>query len=331
MAVKQFAPVRVTNPLSDMHMVYLHPNQPFVLELSSWMGVQYVDWDSDFFKQVTNYTDNEGTRCFLFEPTCDLTEWSKYSNTYLGEVTLISNEICTTLCVVLLSKNPFVLTLLNPTSCEIKVQPHQIIEFVFWGDQAESIIDARSISSGHLGMVYKEKGQEVTYPTDTLLPDAMTEVGDFVVRQRNSKQKEHHFWYQLPDDAICKANGLPNAIYHGGKITFGSDLKRSIDISLSVKKREPKKPRTQSSTTTIITPTKQQVFQYSQKYTYYQKDYWREPNVADVEINYKGQETLADGCRVIDFNELETYVKEERGTLGYYHGRISYDYRDMYD
>jgi hypothetical protein len=279
------------------------------------MGVQHVDWESEYFKLEVNYADHDGTQHFVFEPITDLTNWTKYSNTYLGEVTLISKEIYTTLCVILLSENPYVLTLINPTTCDIKVQPHQILEFIFWGTHADAAAQSRSITSGHLGLTYKEQGNEEIAPSHCLT-DITVETGDFIVHPRNTEQYEWHYWYRLPDELICTANGLPNAIYHGGKINFGSDLKRSIDISLSVKKREPKKPREQQIIIVPGTcgyPTSQTKLPKltKQNYQYVQKQ-WHEPTVAEVNIHYKGNESLTNGCYVIDLGELKGYIKEEQ-------------------
>jgi hypothetical protein len=278
------------------------------------MGVEHVDWDSEFFKMGPTYADHDSTQYFIFEPTLDLSNWTKYSNTYLGEVVLIAKEVYTTLCVILLSENPYVLTLINPTTCDIKVQPHQILEFVFWGIHAEAATTSRNITSGHLGLTYKEQGNEEITPCN-VIPNITIETGDFIVRQRNTEQREWHYWYRLADETICLANGLPNATYHGGKISFGSDLKRSIDISLSIKKREPKNPHERQIITpdTYGTPTSQTKIPKLVKQNYkYVQHQWHEPTVAEVDISYKGETTLTSGCHVIDLDELKGYIKDEQ-------------------
>ena len=304
--IKRYAPVRVTNPLSDLHMVYLHANQGFTVEASAWMAIEDMDFTSDYFKLANESIESDGSRCWDFEITQDLSVWSQCSNTYLGEVQLITKDTISTLCVVLLSENPAVFTLINPKNCEIKVAPHQIIEFVFYGPQADDFVRNRSMTSGGLGLIYTEKGNETIAVNSDLVHDLLPSVS-LIIRPRNDQFTEHHYWYGLDQNALQRVHSFTNAVYYAGKIGFGQKNEITILVNLNVKKREPKKEKT----TSLVIP------QCHKSSKIISGSSWREPSICDVSIALKGSSSLHDGCKVIDLPELKKFIQTTNSKIVY--------------
>ena len=98
---KKYHPVRVVNPLSDNHLVHLHPNQGFMVLVSSWVGLVDIDYNSEFFTLADEEQLRDGTKIFHFSQKYDLTQWHRAGSVYLGEVMLVGAQICSSLCVSL--------------------------------------------------------------------------------------------------------------------------------------------------------------------------------------------------------------------------------------
>lgn len=146
----KYSPVQVNNP-QDGHMVVLLPNQQLIVNLaeaSTWnhntlpRTAFEVSTSSPFIvKQVEKHLDAGSTE-YVYEQLYDLTSWCKYGTIYLGEVHIVLRNKKTTLCVYCrTSSTNDVVTVINPSNYEVKIEPNQILEVVINKEVSTVIMD----------------------------------------------------------------------------------------------------------------------------------------------------------------------------------------------
>src|SRR5690606_13089069 len=168
---KRYSPVLVKNPTSELHLVRLKPRQDFVLRVDDWFGIVDMTWTSEYFTLADEQDLGFGAKNYTFKQKFDLSHWSKVSNVYLGEVILIGEQVCCSLCVILDSNNhqkSFLTTVINPIAAEIKLEPSHILEVVLFDSKLgeDASWDVEIIRNGDIG--YHCIGQRCLQTQETI-------------------------------------------------------------------------------------------------------------------------------------------------------------------
>ena len=241
----KYSPVRVVNPLSDNHLVHLHPNQGFMVMISAWVGLVDVDYNSDFFDLSEEEKLRDGTRIFHFSQKYDLTQWYKAGSVYLGEVVLVGAQTCSSLCVSLESKKTDLFTVINPFGTELKIHPHQILEVVLY----DKIFNGKwtcALQPGENGVMYRQVGYEsicTSIEIHTLVEKLKT-ADNFIVfpRALDYEGMEHHYWFEYDVPSIKQITKWRTGTYHGGRLIFSPGISTTdpperniLHVNLSVR------------------------------------------------------------------------------------------------
>lgn len=257
MPKKQYSPALVVDPTSQNHLVRLHPNQDFNLRLSSYVKEPKVYLTSEFLRLVSDVKNDESIT-YRFEQVADFTEWSQISSAYLGEVSVLSEDRISSVCALLESEashHPNVVTVVNPTGTQVKVEPYQVLEVVVYepnGTQRDRWDLNITPGSGPLNLVYEQLGHEIVYPgisyESYLPPEDVDEVCLVMPRAFGTDKPlvEHHYWFRCKYESISAVMKETNGVFDAGKISFmpgtekSSTYHNSISIQLNLRERNRK-------------------------------------------------------------------------------------------
>lgn len=305
----RYSPVRVCNPISENHLVYLHPGQSLELHIEPWMKVQDVDTSTECLNLVDERIKEDGTVIYEYYQKENYSKWAAISNTFLGEILLIGQDSCTSVCIVLQSQNDDVLTVINPSYAEVKAHAHQTIEVVFWDAEAYPHLVPK-INAGMGGLIYKEIGHEIISATGKIVELAnrlLDGVQGFVVSPRNDEYKEHHFWFELDVKSLLYLSTLGRGTYWGGRIEF-SDGGTSfvVNITLNVRKRKRMRgAKKKSKARTAVARPQSSV-------THVPKRVHRSTLALCREVTLTAiGDSLEEGCKVLSSEDIETFMVVE--------------------
>lgn len=163
-------PQRVANPTSRLHTARLFPCQSLALVLSDPIttGHACISKDAKFHVELQGDllviekvdTNRKGQTVYTISPKFDFTEWSEYSEVFLGEVfvRIINNnhpekQNCSfseaSVCVYQATKEhktENVLTIINPDGANVRVEPHKMLEIVVyeskWNNHDDNKVEA---------------------------------------------------------------------------------------------------------------------------------------------------------------------------------------------
>ena len=173
MANKNYNPVRVKDPMSDNYVVLLHPNQGFDLYLTSAFVTPNLTIRSGFLRLNEKQVCGSDT-IFRFAQEFDLTDWTKASKTYLGEVEITSESLSRIIKLkLMLSSDSEVIAVINPENDEIRLELDQQLEVVLF-DKALSpsdIWEYQFIPSPNSGIGYEAIDQQIISSFNTSLKD----------------------------------------------------------------------------------------------------------------------------------------------------------------
>ena len=284
------------------------------LHLSEWMAVQDVDTSTEFLTLVDEKTKDDGTTVYEYCQKENYSEWAKISNTFLGEILLIGKDSCTSVCVILQSKQDETLTIINPGYVEIKAQAFQTLEVVFWDAEAYPHLTAK-IHAGMGALMYKQLGHEIIAPEPSISEIAAGITNGFLIRPRNKEYKEHHFWFELDVRGLSYLTTLGRGSYWGGRIEFSDGATTFVvNTTLNVRKRSRMrgakgaqgklkgKPRTAIAKPNV---TRTQVTYPPRKKSYYGGALQKEVTLTALD------DSLEEGCKVLCFDEVETFMAVE--------------------
>lgn len=251
-AKKKHSPVRVVNPVGDNHVVCLHPNQPFLVLVSPWVGLVDMQFESDFFELAEEEKLRDGTVLMMFRQKFDLSSWAKVGSIYLGTVLIVGGHVAASLCVVLESSKTDVFTVVNPQGTEVKIHPHQLLEVVLYDDIYQGKWMAKCIP-GEEDIQYRQCGYETIMATSVshALADAVKPMSNFVVFPRacdNFTGREHHHWFEFDVTSTRKIAKWNTGTFKGGRIVFapmthenGAPEERILHVELSVRGKNRRK------------------------------------------------------------------------------------------
>lgn len=253
---KKYAPVQISNPTTENHLVRLCPNQSFQIRLDGWFEAVDVDYTSRLFSLRDETHDAAtGTRTLFFEQNLDLTLWSKVSNVFLGEIVVLGRTTTCSVCVVLDSTNPckdFITTAVNPLGAELKIEPHQVLEVVLYdsylGPNDSWDVD---ILPGDDNLQYELLGHEVLRPHQLRMTSWAMRSADEVYftgpRQVEAVRcSQHHFWFRCDAPTISLLATLPSGVASGGNLVFSGESQNgdqtnvsyNLNIRLNLKRRD---------------------------------------------------------------------------------------------
>jgi len=296
--MSKYSPVRVANPLTENHLVYVHPTQKLQLRISEFMEIQDIDLISDFLVKSDEWHNNDGTCVYEFEQKADFTEWCDLGDTFLGEILLVGKNSCSSLNVVLNSaKMNRCLTIINPCYCEVKVCPYQTLEIILFQDLKCKVYPGS-------GFDYMLTGEEVlriaphSFSTKIIKP-----VDGFIVRPRHIKgvRQEYHYFFELDVNSLADVMSWKKGTYSGGRIVFSKNGKEPyshvVSIHLNVRRKtyrleQRKKKKEKGVWHTPHVRTQGRVFC---------SDYRIDPEVREVNFEPMAMGKLSDGCNTMEF------------------------------
>lgn len=298
--MSKYSPVRVANPLIENHLVYVHPTQKIQLLVAEYMQIQDVDVASDFLVKSDEWQNNNGTCIHEFEQTADFTEWCDMGDTFLGEILLIGNNSCSSLCVILSSqKKTHGLTVINPSYCEVKAHPHQTLEIILFEKAKFKVYPAS-------GLQYRLTGEEILrVAPHSFTSNILKQVkNSCVVRPRRIKgvEREYHYWFELGVNSLANVMSWKKGTYSGGKIMFSKDGKgpypHVVSMHLNVRRKTyhlKQKRRTLSQTQTTHVRSRGKVFVST--------TYRTDPEVREVVLEPMAAGKLDEGCKTLEFTD----------------------------
>ncbi len=231
MAVK---PVRISNP-TEGHLVPLLPGQDFIVLVNDEEPV--IEYSDDFFEMFKKETRENSTTLF-FRQKHKLAFWTRFSRTYLGEVSILTDSYCGSLCVFLeaenVTKSKF-LTIINPNMNYIKTDPQTMLEVVVFDEDVENW-DC-TIISGENGLRYEQFDYKKIDPYQSSISwNQMSAFCFAIPRARMLYPKpsdslfEHHYWFKFDRVSIVNIPSMSPGTYKAGKIIFDTDDNVSFKV-----------------------------------------------------------------------------------------------------
>jgi hypothetical protein len=252
---KKHSPVRVKDPTSNSHAVFVVQNQKFEVFLSndSFYDETHVKHTGDFLV-MEGVRPANGGRIYTFAQTGKTADWHRVSTTFLGEV-LLSNpkaKFSARLCVFLKSKNPYktnVITVINPTNQTVKLQPYQVLEVVLFNPvyglplywEADTTVDPRMELLAHCYINPAEYN-----PADSIrkITDAFFTLPRAPQGSSSRPFFEYHMWFRCNRIAAKHMAELPFGFFPDGKIRFNGCLSTSVkttnELNIAFNIREQK-------------------------------------------------------------------------------------------
>ena len=288
--------IQVKNPLAESTVVKLHPNQSLKLSLSKEIGVLDIDFDSNFFVLDEDVTDDSGIRHLLFSQKYDLTEWASMSSIYLGEVFILRENACTSLCVILDSKSKAnILSIIAPRASQLKLRPTQILEIILYDEESKIPNYTRweSVSvAGAFGIKFEEIKSAIIYPPSFNAKSWKDGWDDGLVPHPRviDAALEYHYWFK---PSLDESTVWPSGSYAAGRIvmvgqsTNGSVSTNSVNLTVRIKSKDRK---------LFKKPLNNMVFNNYPKR-------WLGPVTEEVSLNLKELDNPFDGCRVVEFGK----------------------------
>lgn len=242
MANRRYSPVRIANPSTENHLVPIHPNQDFCIQLSSSYAVVDIDWHSKYFEMSTEERLPNGSRTITFKQTYDLTHWGRVSNLFLGEIIVMGETSVASLCVVLQSSNKIksnLLTVVNPLGDEVKIEAHQIVEMVIHDPSQDTDQIKCSFLPGKEDLKYEQIGYETIESVSDMI-NGQHPIGNiddiyclFPRALHSYACREHHFWFRVDADSVTLLSAMKDGLYSGGRIAVEGQNKAGRATFLS--------------------------------------------------------------------------------------------------
>jgi hypothetical protein len=255
--MKRYATVKIKDPTTDGHSIRLMPCQSLEVVCTK------QNPDDDFnvcilggFLVLTNVLVEDTRVVFSICQKHDMTEWSKISTIFVGNVVVCGKKDKVRLCVTCISTNEMksnVLTVVNPDDQLVKMEPHQLLQIVVFDEQGRWNID------GLLGItcvrsetvvndfpkiydheiLFCQEPRSVKLPINPFLLSHPPEyfqneiIGGGLVT-------EYHFWCCLSIAEIRKLNNACNGSYPLGTVELKVEYEdhcgiKRMDLMLGVR------------------------------------------------------------------------------------------------
>jgi hypothetical protein len=288
--VRGFKPVRVLNPKLPMHTTYVCPRQSINLILSEPFAVTSncssdaffeVKLDSEYFLFSGVKRNEFNQQVYTIVQKYDLESWSRCGECYLGDiiVSLKNNnhedaKDCpfteSRVKVSLVdSKDRRVLSVINPQKCEVRLEPHKLLEVIVsensWNNNGEGgrvqsdgfddawRVEVQDFEIEQEGIFLKSIKNIVLYQssdsvkesdTNSVLqryrksvnPKLKEEIRDSVQRELDKTKKpcrEHHFFFTFSDESRKRINKLRNGDYRLAQVTLIGKCIRNPELCVT--------------------------------------------------------------------------------------------------
>lgn len=237
----KFAPVKVKNPTSLQHVVWLKPSQSLVISLDN---NKYPDVRLDVLSDhlyVSAEADAGSRTEFLLVQEPYLVEWSEYSSCHLGDIWVESAEAVSRLSIMLFctnkNKENFI-TAINPNYTDIRIKPQNILEVVIydkydnvkyewnWEPKENPQVGVDLLSYSYCDL--NEYIQEFDFVKESD-PNSPYAILPRFGLDKDNFSREHHFWFRFKGTVLqelSKIDGLKNV----GSLQFtNANYKSSIE------------------------------------------------------------------------------------------------------
>ena len=217
---KKYSPVKIKNPTSQQHLLKLRPGQDAILSFD-------FDIFGNFdFELASDYLTFEfdGKNKYRIAQKEDINPWGDYSSMFLGEIWIDYKTAISRVSVVLDCINKEKsdhITVVNPDCFDVRVQPHQVIEFIVYDLDFGSMdewhcewnpmddVQLEQIGYDHLSLQawhqYYQHGDDdpgyryARYPRIEIEPST------------TQWTRQHHFWYRFNESVLdISAEGVNN-------------------------------------------------------------------------------------------------------------------------
>jgi hypothetical protein len=333
---KNYSPARVINPSSMHHVVWLHPGQALVIQLS-----EEVYGSNQPKLELTN--NNLKVACvekvdkkyqWLIIQEEKIIEWGDYSSCYLTDIWIESEKTCGRIVVMLScvnkNKDNFI-TVINPDCVDIRIRPYDVIEVILYNesfkDQDEWMwewlplldVDVDQIGYDYFNIHMWNKyyldstGEEPNHPYACLARTCS---------QKNAWCRQHHFWFRF-DKSVLDLMRKEQGVKHVGNFKFfgwedrhrkseGFSCEHLLSVHLNLKEKYrlavlhtltipkfgDKLPRpTAMKSTSSVSAVRTAVMHHLKRKRQH-VSIW--PMVQEVVIEPLNVRTLDEGCRTID-------------------------------
>lgn len=217
---KTYSPVQIRNPTSSQHLVKLRPGQDMFLSFDKELyGDVKIELASDYLEAEAVGLLQDGSHKYRVWQTKDVAGWSDYSSTFLGEIWIDYDSSIAKVSVVMDCVNNEKLdhvTVINPDCFDVRVQPHQVIEFIVYDLDFGSLdewhcswnplkdVHLEQIGYDHLSLQawhqYYRHGDNDPGYRYAKFPRTEIEIGP------TQWTRQHHFWFRFDRSVLDYAD-----------------------------------------------------------------------------------------------------------------------------
>lgn len=223
------SPLRVLEPISDLHVARLIVDQRLDLVFSKKHLPELVEPESPYLKLLQVSEDGRGNVVYQFSQMYNFEQWARVSSVGLGRIDITYKTGLTSCVSAYLESSAElkkdVLCCINPISDHVRVLPQSVIEMVVFGPMVEKDIDVQ-IFPGESGYTVEQIGHAIVDPDD--YPESMNTSDMYCICPRaiGSKPLEHHFFFRCNSATISKISEVEE-----GKVDLGLILMGRLDGS----------------------------------------------------------------------------------------------------
>lgn len=252
MTNKSYYEIKIKDPTSLQHIVWLHPGQRLWLSLTpEKYPHSHVELNGKYLRKRELPETSE----YEFESTEVTRKWSEYSNCYLGDVWIKSDGCYSRLILMQHSANVHkkrVVTVINPDCVDIKIKSHHVLEVIVYdmtfNQQDEWVWDwvpKQDIQLESLGssVHYMHRWGNDLNPCDQNHLYATLQREEQV---HNTWCRQHHFWFRIDASAFKASLDYSSRLEHIGDLKFFGyrdrfykklvDAERMLSVYLDLKK-----------------------------------------------------------------------------------------------
>lgn len=210
---REYYPLCVRDPRSMYHLVRIRPNQDLAILLSKEKFSSPELEIASSYLSVNHASEDANNRVFRLAQTDSIRTWSQYSSTYLGEVWITHEHGISRLLVIQDCTNPQktnLITVVNPKGFDLRVFPHNIMEFILYEPSFGCTADWEWIWKPKfdcvkiccLGEDTKGLHPNRMYQSFESPSDQYAKLARFDVSPTEHYRQQQHFWFRFEKDLV---------------------------------------------------------------------------------------------------------------------------------
>lgn len=248
------SPVQIKNPRTSHYLISVSPQQGFQIIAADWYEILDIEVLSEHFSFVSETRKEDGSTIYDFIQKENLSKFVHISNLYLGKIEVTLSDIVVVLSVVLQSSSESgknIVTVVNPKKAEIKIQPHQLIEVVLFGESYSTDFWNCSTICGENQIEFEQISYRSIWRNPMYQGFENTDSFPVSVYPRASYScREHHYWFRCSPNATKAISSIDDGIYFAGKLLFDkqdqfgkpkSFFDSTLDIRINIKSKNRSK------------------------------------------------------------------------------------------